>query len=82
MIYRFALKEVLILTTALLLFAFLLEPAGLLASLSLLVFISSFAWQERTIKEALALTLVIDLLMIAIFVGGIGLEINLWPQGW
>ena len=49
---------------------------------SSMVFISSFAWQERTIKEALALTLVIDLLMIAIFVGGIGLEINLWPQGW
>ena len=82
MIYRFALKEVLILTAALLLFAFLLEPAGLIVSLSLLVFISSFAWRGRTIKEALALVLVIDLLMVAIFVGGIGLEINLWPQGW
>ena len=81
-IYRFALKEVLILTAALLLFAFLLEPAGLIVSLSLLVFISSFAWRGRTIKEALALVLVIDLLMVAIFVGGIGLEINLWPQGW
>lgn len=81
-IYRFAFKEVLILTVALLAFALLLEPAGLVVSLSLMVFISSFAWKNRSIKEALALTLAIDLLIIAVFVGGIGLEINLLPQGW
>ena len=81
-IYRFAFKEVLVLTVALLAFALLLEPAGLVVSLSLMVFISSFAWKNRSIKEALALTLAIDLLIIAVFVGGIGLEINLWPQGW
>ena len=83
-IYRFALKKVLLIGTALLafaflLFAFLLEPAGLWIALSVLVFISSFASEKRGIREALILTVVIDLLVAAVFVGAIGLEINLLP---
>lgn len=78
-IYRFALKKVLLIGTALLAFAFLLEPAGLWIALSVLVFISSFASEKRGIREALILTVVIDLLVAAVFVGAIGLEINLLP---
>ena len=70
-IYRFALKKVLLIGIALLAFAFLLEPAGLWIALSVLVFISSFASEKRGIREALILTVV--------FVGAIGLEINLLP---
>lgn len=80
-IYRFALKKLFIIGFALLAFAYLLEPAGLIFALSTLVFVSSFAYNERTFKEALLLTVVIDLLVIGIFVGGIGLEINLLPTG-
>lgn len=78
-IYRFALKKVLLIGIALLAFAFLLEPAGLWIALSVLVFISSFASEKRGIREALNLTVVIDLLVAAVFVGAIGLEINLLP---
>lgn len=78
-IYRFALKKVLLIGTALLAFAFLLEPAGLWIALSVLVFISSFASEQRSIREALILTVVVDLLVTAVFVGAIGLEINLLP---
>ena len=78
-IYRFALKKVLLIGTALLAFAFLLEPAGLWIALSVLVFISSFASEQRSIREALILTAVVDLLVTAVFVGAIGLEINLLP---
>lgn len=78
-IYRFALKKVLLIGTALLAFAFLLEPAGLWIALSVLVFISSFASEQRSIREALILTVVVDLLVTAVFVGAIGLEINLFP---
>lgn len=78
-IYRFALKKVLLISTALLAFAFLLEPAGLWIALSVLVFISSFASEQRRIREALILTVVVDLLVTAVFVGAIGLEINLLP---
>ena len=78
-IYRFALKKVLLIGIALLAFAFLLEPAGLWIALSVLVFISSFASEQRSIREALILTVVVDLLVTAVFVGAIGLEINLWP---
>lgn len=78
-IYRFALKKVLLIGTALLAFAFLLEPAGLWIALSVLVFISSFAYEQRSIREALILTVVVDLLVTAVFVGAIGLEINLLP---
>ena len=52
-IYRFALKKVLLIGIALLAFAFLLEPAGLWIALSVLVFISSFASEKRGIREAL-----------------------------
>lgn len=78
-IYRFALKKVLLIGIALLAFAILLEPAGLWIALSVLVFISSFASEKRGIREALILTVVIDLLVAAVFVGAIGLEINLLP---
>lgn len=78
-IYRFALKKVLLIGMALLAFAFLLEPAGLWIALSVLVFISSFASEQRSIREALILTVVVDLLVTAVFVGAIGLEINLLP---
>lgn len=78
-IYRFALKKVVLIGIALLAFAFLLEPAGLWIALSVLVFISSFASEKRGIREALILTVVIDLLVAAVFVGAIGLEINLLP---
>lgn len=81
-IYRFAFKKMAILGVSLLAFAFLLEPAGLLASLSFLVFCSCFASKRRCIKEALWVTLAVDLLVLIIFVWGIGLEVNLWPQGW
>lgn len=78
-IYRFALKKVLLIGIALLAFAFLLEPAGLWIALSVLVFISSFASEQRSIREALILTVVVELLVTAVFVGAIGLEINLLP---
>lgn len=78
-IYRFALKKVLLIGIALLAFAFLLEPAGLWIAISVLVFISSFASEQRSIREALILTVVVDLLVTAVFVGAIGLEINLLP---
>lgn len=78
-IYRFALKKVVLIGIALLAFAFLLEPAGLWIALSVLVFISSFASEKRSIREALILTVVVDLLVTAVFVGAIGLEINLLP---
>lgn len=78
-IYRFALKKVLLIGIALLAFAFLLEPAGLWIALSVLVFISSFASEQRSIREALILTVVVGLLVTAVFVGAIGLEINLLP---
>ena len=81
-IYRFAVLKALILGVALLAFAFLLEPAGLLSALSVLVFVSSLASEKRKLKEALILTAVIDLLTVAVFVWGIGLEVDLLPAAW
>ena len=81
-IYRFAAIKALILGIALLAFAFLLEPAGLLIALSVLVFVSSLASEKRKLKEALILTAVIDLLTVAVFVWGIGLEVDLLPAAW
>ena len=81
-IYRFAAIKALILGIALLAFAFLLEPAGLLIALSVLVFVSSLASEKRKLKEALMLTAVSDLLTVVVFVWGIGLEVDLLPAAW
>jgi hypothetical protein len=61
------------------LFALLLQPAGLVVALAALVLVSSAASHEFTWRGALANTAVLILFSTGVFIKGISLQIPLWP---
>jgi hypothetical protein len=64
---------------AVVLFGVLLQPMGLIASLAVLIIVSSLASHEFTWKGALASTVVLIAFSVAVFIEGISLQIPLWP---
>jgi hypothetical protein len=66
--------------SAVVLFGLLLQPAGLVISLLVLVLVSSRASHEFTWKAALANAVALILFSIGVFVWGIDLLIPLWPE--
>lgn len=67
-------------TLALLLFAYLLKPIGLVLALALLIVVSAFAGHEFKLKEVLILSAVLIILSVLVFVQGLGLPFPLWPK--
>lgn len=67
---------------AVLLFALLLRPTGLVASLFVLVMLSSKASAEFNLRGALATSAILILVCVVGFVRGLGLLLPLWPEGW
>jgi hypothetical protein len=57
----------------------LLRPAGLIVALLALIFISSLGSGEFKLKEVLPLALGLCLLVLAVFIWGLGLTIPVWP---
>ena len=64
---------------AVVLFGVLLQPMGLVASLAVLIIVSSTASHEFTWKGALASTVVLIAFSVGVFIEGISLQIPLWP---
>ena len=79
-LYVFDLKRLTILTLAVTAFALLLPFLGLVLSLTALTLISVLATREPTWKEALSLAFVINVIVWLVFIGGIDLQIALWPD--
>jgi hypothetical protein len=75
----FPIRLILFMTAALLLFAYLLKPLGLVAALTLLVVVSAFAGHEFRLREALILALALIVLSVLVFVKGLGQPFPLWP---
>lgn len=75
----FPLRLMFFITLSLLVFGYLLKPAGLVLALLLLVVIAAFAGHEFRLKEALLLTFVLIVLSVLVFVRGLGLPFPLWP---
>lgn len=65
---------------AVVLFGLLLQPLGMVASLAVLVVVSSLASHEFTWKGALATAAALILFSTAVFIWGIKLQIPLWPS--
>jgi hypothetical protein len=65
---------------AVILFGLLLQPAGLVVSLLVLVLVSSRASHEFTWKGALANAVALIVFSILVFIWGIDLLIPLWPE--
>lgn len=65
---------------AVVLFGLLLQPAGLVVALAVLVVVGSRASHEFTWRGALATAAVLIFFSYAVFVWGINLQLPLWPS--
>ena len=61
-------------------FAYLLKPIGMVLALVLLIAVSAFAGHEFKGKEVLILSIVLILFSVLVFVKGLGLPFQLWPE--
>ena len=78
-IERFHFGPLAIILGAVALFGFLLRPAGLVAALVVLIGVSAYASHEFRMREVVPLALFLVLLVLAVFIWGLGMVIPVWP---
>jgi len=76
---RFDFKIVAIITASVVVFAFILQPAGLVVSMFVLVIISALASHEFTWKVTIANAIFLTVLCYMAFVVGLKLVFPIWP---
>jgi len=76
---RFDFKIVAIITASVVVFAFILQPAGLVVSMFVLVIISALASHEFTWKVTIANAIFLVVLCYMAFVVGLKLVFPIWP---
>jgi hypothetical protein len=76
---KFHFKPLLLVLGAVVAFGLLLRPGGLVVALIALIFISSFGSGEFKLKEILPLTIGLCVLVLAVFIWGLGLTIPVLP---
>jgi putative tricarboxylic transport membrane protein len=76
---RLRLKPMLFVLVPIAAFALLLNPAGLIVAVAVLVVGSSLGSHDFRLKESIVNTAALLLLTVAIFVWGLGMQIPLWP---
>ena len=76
---KFYFKPVLLVLGAVVAFGVLLRPAGLLVALAALVGISSLGGDEFRLRDVILLTIVMALLVLAVFIWGLGMTIPVLP---
>lgn len=76
---KFHFKPLLLVLGAVVAFGLLLRPAGLIVALLALIFISSLGSGEFKLKEILPLAIGLCLLVLAVFIWGLGLTIPVLP---
>ena len=77
---KFDLPALFLILVSIVIFGLLLRPLGLLASLALLVIISSYASHEFSWRGALANAAVLIAVCLLLFVWGLKLQFHLWPS--
>ena len=65
---------------ALLLFGYLLKPAGLVLAVAFLVVVSAYAGHEFNFRETILLSVALIVFSMLAFVMGLGLLFPLWPK--
>jgi hypothetical protein len=73
-------KPLLIITGAVVMFAFILPRLGMVVSLPLLIIVSALAGDEFHWKDALLNTLILTIGSWLIFIKGLNLVLPLWPK--
>ena len=76
---RFHFKPLMLVLGAVVAFALLLRPGGLVVALTALIFISSLGSGEFKLKEILPLAIGLCLLVLGVFIWGLGLTIPVLP---
>jgi hypothetical protein len=76
---RFHFGPLTVVLGAVALFGLLLRPAGLVVSLLVLIGVSAYASHEFRIREVIPLAAALLLLVLAVFIWGLGLVIPIWP---
>jgi hypothetical protein len=76
---KFHFGPLLLILGAITLFGMLLRPLGLVVSLAVMIGVAAYASHEFRIKEALPLAIFLILLVLAVFIWGLGLIIPIWP---
>jgi Tripartite tricarboxylate transporter TctB family len=76
---KFHFKPLFLVLGAVVAFGLLLRPAGLIVALLALIFISSLGSGEFKLKEILPLAIGLCLLVLAVFIWGLGLTIPVLP---
>jgi hypothetical protein len=77
---RFRVLPLAVIALAVCLFGFLIEPAGLIVALAVLVVLTAAAGAQFRLLETLALTVALIVFSIGVFVYALGLSINIWPS--
>jgi hypothetical protein len=76
---RFHFGPLAIVLGAVVLFGALLRPAGLVVALLVLISVSAYASHEFRVREVIPLAALLVLMVLAVFIWGLGLVIPLWP---
>jgi putative tricarboxylic transport membrane protein len=76
----FPVRLMVMISIALLLFAYLLKLTGVVMALAILVVLSSYAGHQFRLREVLVLAGVLILLSVGVFVKGLGQPFPLWPK--
>lgn len=76
---KFHFKPLLLVLGAVVAFGLLLRPAGMLVALTTLVFVSSLGGDEFRLRDVLLLTVGLAVLVLAVFIYGLGMTIPVLP---
>jgi hypothetical protein len=79
-IKSWGLRPVILVAVAVLAFAGLVQPIGLVLSILVLVVISSLGGSEFHVREVVGLFIVLAVLSVGVFVYGFGLPLEVWPK--
>ncbi len=61
-------------------FGYLLKPLGLVLATVILIFVSAWGGHEFKLGEVIILTVVLAIFGVGVFVYGLGLPMNIWPE--
>ena len=75
-----SLRALVILPLALVLFGLLVDRAGFIPAMFVLIFGSALAGSEFRLVEVLALAVGLTAVCVAVFIWGLGLPLSLWPE--
>lgn len=75
----FNFKALILVLGAVIAFGLLLRPGGMVVALFALIVVSSYASPEFKLRDALLLWVGLTLLVLAVFIKGLGMTIPVWP---